>query len=264
MRIGISGIGFVGSAMYESFKMKKINEIILYDKYKNIGEFNNLLNTDILFLTLPTEYNEEIKGYNLEPIKETINLLKNNNYNGLVVIKSTVEPNTTNILETNSGLDIVHNPEFLTARTAIKDFNEQTHIVLGKGNLCNQNKFNDLVNFYKTNYPNAEISICNSIESEMMKLTANTFYAVKVQYFTEIYLMCKSNNVEYNNIRNLILKNGWINPMHTLIPGPDGNISYGGACLPKDSKTLSNYLEKNNLPNSVIKYTTIERDLLRN
>ena len=98
----------------------------------------------------------------------------------------------------------------------------------------------------------------------MMKLTANTFYAVKVQYFTEIYLMCKSNNVEYNNIRNLILKNGWINPMHTLIPGPDGNISYGGACLPKDSKTLSNYLEKNNLPNSVIKYTTIERDLLRN
>ena len=35
-----------------------------------------------------------------------------------------------------------------------------------------------------------------------------------------------------------MLKNDWINPMHTKVPGTDGKLSYGGMCFPKDTKAL--------------------------
>ena len=60
-----------------------------------------------------------------------------------------------------------------------------------------------------------------------------------------------------------MLKNGWINPMHTNVPGSDGNISYGGFCFPKDTNALNNYMIKNNSPNQILNSTIKERNLLR-
>lgn len=76
--------------------------------------------------------------------------------------------------------------------------------------------------FFNKYFPNAEISITHSNESEMMKIVCNSFYATKIQYFTEIKLLCDNLEINYDNVRELILKNGWINPMHTTIPGHDG------------------------------------------
>ena len=61
----------------------------------------------------------------------------------------------------------------------------------------------------------------------------------------------------------MILKNGWVNPMHTNVPGSDGKISYGGLCFPKDTKALSNYMKNNNIPNNVLDASIKERDLMR-
>ena len=268
LKIGISGIGFVGSAMCESFLLKGYKHnisLFTYDKYKNdgIGHFDDLLKTNILFIALPTQYNIINKSYDINSITDTLELLKKNEYNGIIVIKSTLEPLTTNLLSCQYKLNIVHNPEFLTAKTALHDFNNQKHIVIGKGINCDEVKFNQLINFYKINYPESEISICTSTESESMKLFLNGFYAVKIQYFTEIYLLCDKLEIKYDNIKKLMLKNGWINHMHTTIPGPDGNISYGGLCFPKDSNALSYFMEKLDIPNNVIKSTVSERNILR-
>ena len=35
-----------------------------------------------------------------------------------------------------------------------------------------------------------------------------------------------------------MLKNGWINHMHTEVPGQDGKLGFGGACFPKDTAAL--------------------------
>jgi len=61
----------------------------------------------------------------------------------------------------------------------------------------------------------------------------------------------------------MMLKNKWINPMHTNIPGPDGNISFGGACFPKDTRALNAYMEKLNVPNAILKNTIEERNTMR-
>lgn len=266
-KIGIIGIGFVGGAMLKSFLEKgyKLNEnLFIYDKYKNggTGSINDILITDIVFIALPTLYIKQQQNYDLSAIEETLEQLKEYNYNGLVVIKSTIEPTTTDNLADKYNLAIVHNPEFLTARRAYEDFHNQKHIVLGKSKLCSDSKYETLYNFYKMNY-DADISRCTSNESESMKLFLNNFYAVKVQFFTEMYLLCQKLGMDFNNIRDLMLKNGWINPMHTTVPGPDGKISYGGLCFPKDTTALLHFMENLDVPCDVIKAIVNERSDMR-
>lgn len=269
LKVCIYGLGFVGSSMYTSFINKGMEENINlfgFDKFKNggIGNIDDGLKCDIIFMALPTMYNETTGSYDKKPIIECCEYLETSGYSGLIVIKSTVEPETTDNLSTRfKKLSFVHNPEFLTARTAYEDFHNQTHIVLGQGNTCSNSKLELLKLFYSTYYPNAEISICSSLESESMKIFCNSFYAVKVQFFTELFLLTKSNGSDYNKIVSMMLKNNWINPMHTQVPGPDKQVSYGGLCFPKDTNALNKYMERTNSANGVLEACIKERNKMR-
>ena len=300
MIISIIGLGFVGDAMLKSFEKKGLiynKDIFVYDKYKNggIGLLEDVLQANITFLALPTQYNEETCSYNLESIYECCNFLSENKYMGTVVIKSTIEPGTIDTLEKLYPLlNFVHNPEFLTARTAFDDFHNQKHIVLGKGLMCKQQNFDIVKEFYSLYYlysrsvlepePKSEleseleselkplpesklkakISLCNSCESETMKICCNSFYAIKVQFFTELYMLCNNIGCDYNIVKNLMLDNNWINPMHTNIPGPDGKISYGGMCFPKDTNALNEFMKKSSSPSMILEACIKERNNMRN
>lgn len=266
MKIGIAGIGCVGNALLEDLVEKsKINntQIISYDKFKNIGSFDDLINTEFVFLCLPTLYNQELNAYDKTGIYKTCDKLSEIKYQGLVIIKSTVEPTTCQNLVQQYHLNIVHNPEFLTARTSINDIRNQKHIILGKTQNINEEKFNLLHQFYQNNYPDAEISICSSTESESVKIFCNCFYAVKVQFFNEIYLLCQKLGLDYQTVKKMMIKNNWINPMHTDVPGPDGKLSYGGMCFPKDTNALLSFMKENNTSSAVLEATIQERNLMR-
>lgn len=266
MKIGIIGLGFVGNAIYQSLLLKNLkDDLIIYDKFKDggIGTFEQTLTSNILFLALPTPFNKTKKQYEYGPIEETLQLLKDNSYSGVIIIKSTVTPETTFNLEEKYGLPLIHNPEFLTARTANKDFHNQKHVVLGKGNLVSNKDLELISSFYSTHYPDAEISLCSALESESMKIFCNSFYAVKVQFFTELQQLCVKNGSDYNVIKNMMLKNNWINPMHTVIPGPDGSISYGGFCFPKDTSALNEYMKTLKTPNQLLDNCIKERNNMR-
>jgi nucleotide sugar dehydrogenase len=262
--ISIIGIGVVGNAMYDSFKLKNIDTII-YDKYKNIGKIDDCLKTKIIFLALPTLYNKNKCEYNKDELIEICNFFEQKTYNGVIIIKSTVEPETTNNLsKVYKSLNLIHNPEFLTAQTAFEDFHNQKHIILGKSDNCSNDSFDNAYNFYKQNYSDAFISVCSSTESESAKIFCNSFYAVKIQFFTELFLTCESNGSNFEKIKQLMLLNNWINPMHTNVPGTDGNISYGGMCFPKDINALCQYMKKKNVLHDVICSAINERNVLRN
>ena len=93
---GIIGLGFVGGAISKSFQEKGI-AVIGYDKYKNggIGNFKDTLKCEMLYLCLPTLFQPEINQYDKSAIHEVLEKLQENNYTGLIVLKSTVEPETT-------------------------------------------------------------------------------------------------------------------------------------------------------------------------
>ena len=117
--------------------------------------------------------------------------------------------------------------------------------------------------FYKRHYPDANISISTSLESESMKIMCNSFYASKVMLFNEYYLLCSKNGANFNVIKDLMLKNNWINSMHTSVPGPDGRIGYGGACFPKDTQALCEYMKSYNSPSIVLESVIEEKDEVR-
>ena len=261
MIISIIGIGFVGNALLNTFNKNMNNTIIIYDKYKNLGKIEDTINSDIIFIALPTPYDDNLKSYNLDAIEKTLEYLRDNK--NLIIIKSTILPGTCDELSKKYNLKIIHNPEFLSAKTANEDFANSTHIVIGKTLNINNEDINKIKKFYIEYFPNATYNICSAKESELMKLGCNSFYSVKIEFFTELFLLSNRLDCSFNIIRNLMLNNNWINPQHTNIPGHDGKISYGGLCFPKDTNALNEFMKKKDIPNYVLDATIKERNKLR-
>lgn len=262
MKVAVVGIGVVGSSVLKSFMTKGI-DVVPFDKYKNVGTIEDILNTDIAFLCLPTLYSYELSSYDKSSIIETCQYLSEHNYKGLVVIKSTVEPTTSEGLGKHFGLQVLHNPEFLTAKTAFEDFHMQSHVIIGQTTGVTDEKTQILGQFFKTHYPQSMLTICSSTESESIKIFCNCFYAVKVQFFNECYILCQKLGIDYNLIRDSMLKNNWINPMHTQVPGTDGKLSYGGMCFPKDTNALLSFMKIMGVPHKVLEGAVEERKEIR-
>jgi nucleotide sugar dehydrogenase len=263
MKISICGCGFVGNAVYQYFSKKTIYDIKTYDLYKNIGSFENIIDSDIMYICLPTLYTEEFKSYDMTEIDNTLFRLDQNNYKGVILIKSTIIP--TYCIEKNRlypNLFIMSNPEFLTARTANEDFQNQSHIIIG---YTPESKLKSVFikDFYSENFPNAVISVTDVITANLTKLACNSFYSVKIQFFTEIYLLCEKLGISYDEVKNLMIRNNWINPMHMNIPGPDNKISFGGACFPKDISALNEFMKVYDTSNDVINATIMEQKRIR-
>jgi len=262
--IAVIGLGFVGGSMKKSFEIKGA-QVKGYDKYKEgTDSFEDCLDSKIAFLALPTIFDEEKMSYDKSCIHEVCGDLEKHDYKGLVVIKSTVEPTTTeNLGKTYPSLKFVHNPEFLTAATAFEDFHNQKHIVLGRGPGVTVEDMDVLETFYRALYPDAEVSHSTCTESESMKSFVNCFYSVKIQFFNELYLLCEKMGCDYNTVKELMLKNKWINPMHTNVPGIDGMLSYGGYCFPKDTNALLNHMKREGTHCKVLEATVLERNIMR-
>lgn len=80
-------------------------------------------------------------------------------------------------------------------------------------------------------------------ESEATKVLCNAFYATKVQLFNEFYNIVRREGISYDTVRQLMVQQGWIHPMHTQVPGADGHLGVGGACLPKDTRALTQWAD---------------------
>ena len=67
LSVSVIGLGFVGTAMFETFKEKgmRVKENLFgYDKFKNeehISTLEDCLQTDIMFFALPTQFKHATK-----------------------------------------------------------------------------------------------------------------------------------------------------------------------------------------------------------
>lgn len=258
----VIGNGTVGNAIFNCLKNKKITTFS-YDIKNTINTFEQILTSDIMFICLPTPFCSYKNEYNKNGLYSHLQLLIDYNYKGIILIKSTLEPGTTETLSQKYNLKLFHNPEFLSAKTAIDDFTNQKHIIIGQVSNVNKYDTQQIIDFYNCYFSNAKISVCNSTESESAKIFCNSFYSVKIQFFNELYFLSQKINCDFEIIRSLMLSNDWINPMHTQVPGPDGMFSYGGSCFPKDNLALIEFMKKNKSPHLVLEATKKERDTMR-
>jgi UDPglucose 6-dehydrogenase len=245
--IGIIGNGFVGSAVAHGFSLW--HNIKIYDTNQKLSNhsFQEVVQTsDFIFVCVPTPM-DMFNGHTidlsiLDSVMESIDK-HNDSFTGhqpIIIIKSTVIPGTTARYESMyPKARIIFNPEFLSERTAKLDFNNPTRIILG-----GEEKACQLAeDLYRSRFPHVTIINTDSESAEFTKYACNCFYAVKISILNEFYQAAERNNLDWNAITYGMLSSGWVNPMHTMVPGTDGNYGFGGKCFPKDINAFINYFE---------------------
>ena len=230
-KIGVVGVGMVGGSMQRYLEKKQGLEIFLYDKGKGLGSPDDINKAEIIFVCVPTPYQKDGKGFDLSYVEETLDMLRGEK---IVVIKSTVLPGTTEMLQQKYPQhQILMNPEFLTEETADQDmlypdrqivgYTEKSHTVAG-----------DVMQLL----PLAPFErMLPSTEAEMVKYFGNTWFSVKVSFANQMYDLCEKLGIDYGLVKEAASADKRIGPSHLEIWHKEYR-GYGGKCLPKDTRAL--------------------------
>ena len=234
MNIGIIGQGFVGNAVYQKFK--KYYEIRTFDldSTKSNSTKEEVMNQDIVFVCLPTPMSKDGSCY-LGIVENVLKEINDSQTNKTVVVKSTIPPGSTaKWNEKFTNLNIAFNPEFLTERNAVKDYENQNRIILGGP----RSATTLLKQVFSKVFPKAHIIKTDSTHAEMVKYLTNTFLSVKVSFANEIYQLCEGLDIDYDKVVEYATYDNRLGDSHWSVPGHDGDYGFGGHCFPKDLSAL--------------------------
>ena len=217
IKVGIIGCGFVGGALKTWIEENNTENCELYisDPPKGYNDDLSKINVAFVQIHVPTE---EDGTQNLTLMKELIRKLPD----VPVFVRTTVLPGTSELLSKETGHQVCFMPEFLTERTYIEDFRRQPMVFTGAPELLHRIFRNK---FYVEMTP---------LEAEITKYGHNVFGAYKVTYFNALYEYCQKMGADFQKVQRGCLLSGYINDIHTYVPGPDGKFGYGGKCFPKD------------------------------
>jgi len=262
--IGIVGQGFVGNAVYQKFK--KYYDVVTNDLNENKSTStlpNLVMICDTIFLCLPTPMKEsgQCDLSILENVLGEMDLLVDNlESERTIIIKSTIPPGTTKKWnEKYESLNILFNPEFLTERNAVEDYNNQNRIIIGGPRPYTT----EVVRLFSKVFPKAHIIKTDSTHAEMVKYLTNTFLSTKVSFANEIYQLCEVVGIDYDKVVEYATLDERLGNSHWMVPGHDGDFGFGGHCFPKDLSALISLSEKYNTTNNVLKSVRNTNDKVR-
>lgn len=240
LSVGIIGCGTVGGAIIASLQNKKNIQVYKYDKFKNGSDFKDISGvskSDIVFISVPTPFDEDRGVVNTDAVFESFRILNENNFSGIVILKSTVPPSTSRTMQAKyKDMTVVFNPEFLREKTAVEDFYNQKNIVFGVQEAFDQkDDIEKLFNIILNDFNNAKVTYLSYEEAEMIKYSQNLMFSMRVLTCNVIYDACKKYNVDYNIVKESAFYNEPLIGRNIVeVPGPDGKRGIGGKCLPKD------------------------------
>lgn len=219
--IGIVGCGFIGGALKQWIETYNPSvNVLVSDPAKGFNDDLSWAEAIFISIHIPTE---ESGAQDIFTLKQIIKNLPDKP----IFVRSTILPGTSERLSKETGHRVYFMPEFLTQRTAYADFCSQPMVFTAESELL------------RKIFVGKHFVEMTSFEAEVAKYAHNVFGAVKVTYFNGIYDYCKKNNADYDRVLQGVLLSGYINDMHTRVPGPDGNLGYGGKCFPKDVNALT-------------------------
>lgn len=249
----VVGYGYVGKAMVEF--LKNHYEVDVYDpllfgdenaenilafkrrvkgtKVKRVENYTDKF-YDLAIVCVPTPMADD-KSCQTDYVEEVVSKADAD----VILIKSTVKPNTTNILSNKYNKKIVFSPEYIgegTYWTPYKfhvDMKETPFYIFG-GDDISCNKCIDI--FVPVAGPKKIYYKCSSLDAEMIKYMENTYFGIKVTFAQEMYEICKTIGADWYRVWQ-----GWafdprVDIMHMAV-FPDKR-GFGGKCLPKDLNAL--------------------------
>ena len=225
MRIAIVGNGIVGGALRRWFEGNN-QPCLVWDPPQN--QHDRIDNSvDVAFISVPVP----TKGFK-QDLSMLHDAIRAASAAKKIVVRSTVVPGTCDSLSAQYRRAIFHMPEFLTERTADADMEAQD-VLIGIPDKFREDE-NWWIYFAEVFLRQKRIRWASALECEMAKYAHNVFGALKVTYFNAVYSLCEKNKIRFDVVKNLMLASGYINDVHTQVPGPDGRFGYGGKCFPKD------------------------------
>ena len=218
MKIGIAGYGYVGKA--HEFMFKSGHDIIVSDPAK--GEYGNLKHADAIIICVATPQ-KEISGHcDVSNVCDVIDEAPD----VPILIKSTISPEGWRLItDTCKNKNITFSPEFLRAAHWEQDTNDCKEFYLGG---ASTNFWADLLRFARGN---VNIHVAEPKELILAKQLRNSFLALKVSYFNQVFDYCKGEGVDFESVRKVITDDPRIGDSHSMVSDERG---FGGHCFPKD------------------------------
>jgi UDPglucose 6-dehydrogenase len=239
VKIGIIGLGVVGSAIKHGFE--KLGHKTAIHDIRFDTSIRDVKDTEVVFLCVPTPSLKNHKC-DVSVVESVIKELNDIDYKGVISIKSTVEPGfTEQIQEKYRNRTICFVPEFLRERCAIADFTENHDLcVIG----TDDDKVFEVVKLVHGKYPDKVIKL-SPTEAEFVKYFNNIYNATLITFANSFYEICKSQNVDYTNVKDAIIHRDHINDIY--LDCNENFRGFGGMCLPKDTSAIAALVKELNL-----------------
>jgi len=241
--IGIIGYGVVGKAMAQGFPNCPIS---ISDPALDQGSVpipEVYLKSDFVFICVPTPMKGDggppdvsILTSVMREIHEHCRNMQVHSDRAVLIIKSTTPPRELSKLQADfPELRITMSPEYLNDTDPVKNFLNANLLVVGADHPDDAGAVVSLFVAW---------SICKPCPSFIVDLEAagvikymeNTFLALKVIFMNQwAGVVANLDTVTpWNDIVAAFHGDPRLGCSHGMVPGPDGDVGYGGKCFPKD------------------------------
>ncbi len=129
------------------------------------------------------------------------------------------------IIDCCKNKNLTYSPEFLRAKHWQQDATQQKQVYLGGSDT---QFWSDIL---LSALGNISISVGDPQELIAAKQLRNSFLALKVTYFNQIFDFCNAQNINFDSVRKFITSDDRINESHSFVTDERG---FGGHCFPKD------------------------------
>lgn len=246
----IIGHGVVGCNLEDELAL--LDPDIL-DKYKpeedKMDEGKMKQGYDLAFICVNTPFTDQ------EPCdrSEVINAIEENKHlmkeNGVIVIKSTVLPGTTEKIRKENYQHTVFSPEYYGGTQHCNHFLFDFTILGGDKGDC-QRVTQILMGIYDARHI---FRYTDSRTAELVKYMENSWLATKVSFCRQFFEIAENEGVSYEELRELFIMDPRVNPSHTFVYRD--HPFWDSHCLNKDVPAIA-ITEEAEFLKAVIAYNT--------